>query len=232
MENDDKKKKYRKKKKSNKHEETIDKRKGRKNGAAIGRRLSQRLKDLEKKKGKEAEKGEKDEKEMGSKEISDCSDSTGEVTGLRTEVEIEYTEKTVKMCGKKKKKKTYGLVMKKFVLHKKKERHYKCGEKNCKEVFALIKERSDHIREKNGLCMKKCGAKCETKWGFKKHMALHKKVKGAHECEADVCGKTFTHASYLKRHMLTHNDNVIWYRCTSKDCIKKIEGFTKTGATM
>ena len=25
---------------------------------------------------------------------------------------------------------------------------------------------------------KHCGARCETKWGFKKHMALHAKVKG------------------------------------------------------
>ena len=65
---------------------------------------------------------------------------------------------------------------------------------------------------------KKCGKKCETKWGYKKHMALHERVRGAHKC--DECGKTFTHPSYLKRHMKIHEDDGYRYTCAAKECRK------------
>ena len=78
---------------------------------------------------------------------------------------------------------------------------------------------------------KHCGARCKTKWGFKKHMTLHAKVKGEYNCKVDGCGKTFTHASYLKRHMVTHNDKPTLFTCPSKDYIEKKEGFTKTEVT-
>ena len=78
---------------------------------------------------------------------------------------------------------------------------------------------------------KHCGARCETKWGFKKHMVLHAKVKGEYNCEVDGCGKTFTHASYLKRLMATHDDKPTLFTCPSKDCIEKKEGFRRTEAT-
>ena len=79
---------------------------------------------------------------------------------------------------------------------------------------------------------KHCGARCENKWRFKKHMALHDKVKGEYYCEVDGCGKTFTHASYLKHHMVTHNDKPTLFTCPSKDCIEKKRGIYKNRSNL
>ena len=93
------------------------------------------------------------------------------VVNSKSEVEIEYAERRVVTSGKKKKKKKYGVVIKSFVLHKKKDRTYRCGEAKCNEIFDSIQERSEHIRKKHGMKVRKCkhcGARCKTKWGFKK----------------------------------------------------------------
>ena len=63
--------------------------------------------------------------------------------------------------------------------------------------------------------------------GLRKHMALHDKVKGEYNCEVDGCGKTFTNASYLKRHMVTHDDKPTLFTCPSKDCIEKKKDLQK-----
>ena len=155
--------------------------KGEKNGAAMGMRLSERLRDVENEKEdcEEEEKG-LEKKEEESTDNSYTNNSGRSVVNWKSEVEIEYAERRVVMSGKKKKKKKYGVVIKSFVLHKKKDRTYRCGQAKCNEIFDSIQERSKHIRKKHGMKVRKCkhcGARCETKWGFKKHMALHDKVK-------------------------------------------------------
>ena len=114
------------------------------------------------------------------------------------------------------------MVVKSFVLKKKKQKRvYRCTGNKCKEEFDSIRERTEHIKEKHGLVMKrckKCGKKCETKWGYKKHLALHKNVRGKYACNEEGCGKTFTHPSYLKRHMQIHTDCCYKYECVAEEC--------------
>ena len=111
--------------------------------------------------------------------------------------------------------------MKSFVLKRKQKRVYKCTYQECSDVFNSIKERTAHIKDKHSLVRKvckKCGKKCETVWGYKKHMVIHEQVRGKYEC--GDCGKTFTHSSYLKRHMKTHIDDGFRFTCVVKECMK------------
>ena len=103
-------------------------------------------------------------------------DKSAEKIQWQKEMEIKCAESVIEEGGKKEKRK---LVVKSFVLKKKQKRVYRCTGNKCKEEFNSIRERTEHIKEKHGLVMKrckKCGKKCETKWGYKKHVALHNKV--------------------------------------------------------
>ena len=86
-ENDNNKECYKTKRKDN------DKRKDRKNGAALGRRLSQWLRDLEDKKEEEQKESEKKEEETT--KDSDTNSLGTDVVEWKSEVEIEYVERTV-----------------------------------------------------------------------------------------------------------------------------------------
>ena len=139
-ENENKKKFYKTKRKDD------YKRKGIKNGAALGRRLSQWLRDMENKKEEEQKKSEKKEEET--RKDSDTNSSATDVVEWKSEVKIEYTERRVVMSGKKKKTKKYGVVLKSFILHKKRKGNTNVGRKNVMRF--LIQYRTEvNTLEKN-----------------------------------------------------------------------------------
>ena len=116
---------------------------------AVGRRLSERLRDVENEKEdcKEEEKG-LEKKEEESTDNSYTNHSERSVVNWKSEVEIEYAERRVVMSGKKKKKKKYGVVIKSFVLHKKKIGHTDVERQNVMK-FLIQYKREVNTLEKN-----------------------------------------------------------------------------------
>ena len=115
----------------------------------MGRRLSERLRDVENKEEdcKEEEKG-LENKEEESRNDSYTNDLERDVVNWKSEVEIEYAERRVVMSGKKKKKKKYGVVIKSFVLHKKKIGNTDVGRQNVMK-FLIQYKREANTLEKN-----------------------------------------------------------------------------------